>query len=132
MRGAECSTDHVLLRSKVNIQVKKKRRPQGKKPPKKLDVRKMKTPETIEDLQNNLSERLEHLTFRQGETENNWAELRQQVSEAALETLGTMKRHHQDWFDENDDEIEALLKDKYVAHKIWLTDKTCSKKAQQF
>ena len=78
----------------------------------------MKTPETIEDLQNNLSERLEHLTFRQGETENNWAELRQQVSEAALETLGTMKRHHQDWFDENDDEIEALLKDKYVELKI--------------
>ena len=51
MRGAECSTDHVLLRSKVNIQVKKKRRPQGKKPPKKLDVRKMKTQETIENLQ---------------------------------------------------------------------------------
>ena len=92
----------------------------------------MKTPETIEDLQNNLSERLEHLTFRQGETENNWAELRQQVSEAALETLGTMKRHHQDWFDENDDEIEALLKDKYVAHKIWLTDKTCSSKHNNF
>ena len=132
MRGAECSTDHVLLRSKVNIQVKKKRRPQGKKPPKKLDVRKMKTQETIENLQNNLSERLEHLTFRQGEIENNWAELRQQVSEAALETLGTMKRHHQDWFDENDDEIEALLNDKYVAHKIWLTDKTCSSKHNNF
>ncbi|KAL8567281.1 hypothetical protein ACOMHN_023324 [Nucella lapillus] len=31
MRGAECSTDHHLLRSKVNRQVRRKRRPQGKK-----------------------------------------------------------------------------------------------------
>ncbi|KAL8558053.1 hypothetical protein ACOMHN_022946 [Nucella lapillus] len=29
MRGAECSTDHHLLRSKVNLQVRNKRRPQG-------------------------------------------------------------------------------------------------------
>ena len=31
MRVAECSTDHLLLRSKVNIQVPRKRRPQDKK-----------------------------------------------------------------------------------------------------
>ena len=132
MRGAECSTDHVLLRSKVNIQVKKKRRPQGKKPPKKLNVKKTKSPEVVEDLQNNLADRLGNLTFRTGETENNWAELKKQVNEAALETLGTMKRHHQDWFDENNKEIENLLKDKYTAHKIWLTDKTCSAKHTNF
>ena len=101
MRGAECSTDHVLLRSKVNIQIKKKRRPQGKKLPKKLNVTKTKSPEVLEYLQNNLAIRLEKLIFKQGETESNWAEFKKQVNEAAVESLETMKRHHQDWFDEN-------------------------------
>ena len=132
MRGAECSTDHVLLRSKVDIQIIKKRRPQGKKPPKKLNVKKTKSPDVVVDLQGNLAKRLENLELKQGETENNWAELKKQVGEAALETLGTMKRHHQDWFDDNNDEIENLLKEKYTAHRIWLTDKTCSTKHDRF
>ena len=93
MRGAECSTDHALLRSKVNILVKKKRRPQGKKPPKKLNVKKTESPEIFAQLQEKLAQNLE---FRQGDTENNWAELKKQISEAALETLGTLKRHNQD------------------------------------
>ena len=94
MRGAECSTDHALLRSKVNILMKKKKRPQGKKPPKKLNVEKTKSPDVGAQLQEKLATGLKNLEFRQGATENNWAELRKQVSEAALETLGTLKRHN--------------------------------------
>ncbi|KAL8610128.1 hypothetical protein ACOMHN_024594 [Nucella lapillus] len=36
-RGAECSTDHHLFRSKVNLQVRRKRRPQGKKTSQKTE-----------------------------------------------------------------------------------------------
>ena len=132
MRGAECSTDHALLRSKVNILVKKKRRPQGKKPPKKLNVKKTESPEIVAQLQEKLATGLKNLEFRQGDTENNWAELKKKISEAALETLGTLKRHNQDWFDDSNEEIETLLKEKYEAHRIWLTDKTCSTKQNRF
>ena len=45
MKGAECSTDHTLLRSKLNIRMERKRRPQGKKPPKKLNVETTNMPE---------------------------------------------------------------------------------------
>ena len=59
MRGAECSTDHVLLRSKLNIKMQRKRRPQCKKPTNKLNVGKINMPENKDALQKELSERME-------------------------------------------------------------------------
>ena len=58
MRGPECSTDHLLMISKVSFQIRRKRRPQGKKPPKKLDVSQTKNPDVILALQSELSKRL--------------------------------------------------------------------------
>lgn len=63
MRGAEFSTDHLLLRSKVNLQVRKKRRLQGKRPPKKLDLNKLENPDTTAALQKELSVHLEKVDF---------------------------------------------------------------------
>ncbi|KAL8594800.1 hypothetical protein ACOMHN_047517 [Nucella lapillus] len=122
MRGAECSTDHHLLRSKVNLQVRRKRRPQGKKPPKKLDVWKVNSPDVTAALQNKLSKRLEQVDFTKGQTEENWAKLRNEVDTAAKETIDALKRHHQDWFDDNDSVIRSLLAEKYTAHKNWLAN----------
>ncbi|XP_067023035.1 craniofacial development protein 2-like [Acropora muricata] len=76
MRGAECSTDHLLLRSKVSFQIRRKRRPQRKKPPKKLDVSQTKNPDVVLALQSELSKRLEQVTFCKGVTEENWAKFR--------------------------------------------------------
>ena len=82
MRGAECSTDHLLLRSKVTFQIRRKRGPQGKKPPKKLDVSQTKNPDVVLALQSELSKRLEQVTFCKGETEENWAKLRGHLKQA--------------------------------------------------
>jgi hypothetical protein len=75
MKGAECSTYHLLLRFKVSFQIRRKRRPRGKKPPKKLDVSQTKHPDVVSALQSELSKRLEHVTFCKGKTEENWASL---------------------------------------------------------
>ncbi|KAL8568553.1 hypothetical protein ACOMHN_054703 [Nucella lapillus] len=101
MRGAECLTDHHLLRSKMNLQVRRKRRPQGKKTPKKLDVQKVNNPDVTAALQNELSKRLEQIDFTKGQTEENWAKLRNDIDTASKETIDILKRHHQDWFDDN-------------------------------
>ena len=132
MRGAECSTDHILLRSKVNLKMQRKRRPQGKKPAKKLNVEKTCMPDIQEALQNELSKRLESVTFNKGETENNWSKLKEEVNAAATETLGILKRHHQDWFDDNDLEIRNLLTKKYGAHKAWLAERDSESKRKEF
>ena len=123
MRGAECSTDHLLLRSKVSFQIRRKRRPQGKKPPKKLDVSQTKNPDVVLALQSELSKHLEQVSFCKGVTEENWAKFRDEVNSAARETIDVLKKHHQDWFDDNDTEIQGLLAEKYTAHKAWLADK---------
>ncbi|XP_074627031.1 uncharacterized protein LOC141885034 [Acropora palmata] len=132
MRGAECSTDHLLLRSKVSFQIRRKRRPQGKKPPKKLDVSQTKNPDAVLALQSELSKRLEQVTFCKGVTEENWAKFRDEVNSAARETIDVLKKHHQDWFDDNDTEIQGLLAEKYTAHKAWLADKQSDAKRDRF
>ena len=129
MRGAECSTDHLLLRSKVNLQVQRKRRPQGKIPPRKMNVQEINNSVA---LQNEFCKCLEQVAFIKWKTEENWAKLKHEVDTAAKQTIDVLKRHHQDWFDDNNFEIQGLLAEKYVAHKNWLADKQPDFKRDKF
>ena len=42
MRGADCSRDHRLVVSILNLRIQPARRPQGKKVPKRLGISKLK------------------------------------------------------------------------------------------
>jgi len=42
-------------------------------------------------------------------SDTHWNNLRKAVYSAAKETLGHPQRHHQDWFEDNDEEIHNLL-----------------------
>ena len=134
MRGAECSTDHRLIRCKLTFQVRRKRRPQGKKPPKKLDVSQLQNPTVAAEFQNKLSEKLGNLSFSSSNTDidENWTKLRDTMMAEAEATIGVMKKVHQDWFDDNDLEIKELLAEKYVAHKSWLAEETSDAKHRLF
>ena len=37
-----------------------------------------------------------------------------------MDSLGTVSRKHQDWFDENDKEIQGLLEEKHQKHMAYL------------
>ena len=39
-----------------------------------------------------------------------------------MDSLGPVSRKHQDWFDENDEEIQGLLEEKHQKHKVYLDD----------
>jgi hypothetical protein len=132
MRGAECNTDHLLLRSKVNLHVRRKRRPQGQKLPKKLDVGQLNRSDVKAALQSQLSQQLENVSFKEGATEANWSLLRSEVEAVTKKVLPTRKRHHQDWFDDNDANIQSLLSEKNLAHKSWLADKESATKRDKF
>ncbi|KXJ06725.1 Craniofacial development protein 2 [Exaiptasia diaphana] len=59
MCGAECWTDHRLVISKLDIHIRPKRRPQGKKaPPKRLDTSKLKEEQAVNSLTNDLNNKL--------------------------------------------------------------------------
>ena len=121
MRGADCWTDHLLLRCRLSFSIVSRRRRQQANVKKKLDVQKLCKPEIKETLVTNLAKQLEHLPT-EGDIEKAWANFRVAVYDAARLTLGHKKRKHQDWFD-NNEEIATLLQEKEAAFTAWLHDK---------
>ena len=62
--------------------------------------------------------------------EKDWTVFRNAVYSSSVATLGHTSRKHQDWFDENDDEIQGLLEENHRIHKAHQDDtSSVSKKA---
>ena len=118
MCGADCWTDHRLIVTKLNIRVQLKRRPQGKKAPKRLNITEIKNTNTKQCFVDNLEARLESTPLDSQNVEADWATLRELVYNTATEILGPSSRKHRDWFDENCDEIKQLLDEKHRLHFI--------------
>uniref|UniRef100_A0A8C5M988 Endonuclease/exonuclease/phosphatase domain-containing protein n=1 Tax=Leptobrachium leishanense TaxID=445787 RepID=A0A8C5M988_9ANUR len=122
MPSADCWTDHRLIISKLSFYIKPKRCPQGNKVVMKwINIRKLRNPNTAtsqaEDLDNQLSE-----LQLEGNAEKDWESFRDIVHSSALKVLGPSHRKQQDWFDENDDEIKALLAEKHCLHRAYQKD----------
>lgn len=105
MCGAECWTDHRLIVSKLNICVQPKRRPQGKKAPKRINITKLKDSPTKQVFVNTLEERLDAITLDKQDVEAAWTSPSETVYNAVVECLGPPARKHKDWFDENHSDI---------------------------
>ena len=110
--GANCWTDHRLVVSKLNLRIQPARRPQGKKVPKRLDVSKLKQGSKRQALINDICSQLDAMEFHSDDPEENWTVFRDTVHSSAMDSLGPVSR--QDWFDENDEEIQRLLKEKHT------------------
>ena len=59
-----------------------------------------------------LEHKMPSLTNDQSSIEEQWTIFRDTVHNTALEHLGATTRRDQDWFDENDEEIQLLLVEK--------------------
>ena len=99
---ADCFSDHKLLTCRCSIVVRKKRK--RTKPPTKLDTT-MNT-EKKERLESFLDEQLQDLR------EESWEDLRQVLQNATNQTFDKKTRMSQDWFEDHDEKIQSLLKDK--------------------
>ena len=128
MCGADCWTDHRLVVIKLNLRIQPVRRPQGKKVPKTLDVSKLKQDSKRLTFVNDLCSRLDALEHSSEDIDENWTVFRDTVYSAAMDFLEPVSRKHQDWFDENDKEIQGLLEEKHQKHKAYLrnTSSVCS------
>ena len=109
--GADCWTDHRLLRSKLKLKIEPVHRKSASYV-KRLDVCKLKHPAVIEQLGQTLRMELNSLP-EQVSVDAHWKELSKVVYDASLKALGPRKRKHEDWFNENDLEIQELLKRKH-------------------
>ena len=122
MRGADCWTDHRLVRARVSLTTQRPHRKSAPKPPRRLDTARLKDPVTQQLLAVNIKTALERAPIEEGiEIDRIWGATRDAVYKASFDSVGTTKRRHQDWFDENDQHIQSLLETKRVLHQMTLT-----------
>ena len=117
MHGAECSTDHRLIRSTLRLTVRPPARRQ--KPRHKLNVHAAHNQNIREKLRNAIDQSLSHIsmTTTLNCTSNltmEWQALSSALLTASQSTLGNMERRHQDWFDDNATDIRSLIQDKML------------------
>nr|VZH93823.1 unnamed protein product [Spirometra erinaceieuropaei] len=133
--GADGWTDHRLVISKMRIRLQPRRRPQGKRPPGKLNVALLSLPPHHIHFSNELAQRLDNLPIadaaaaENASVENRWCQLRDTVQATVLTVLGRALRQHQDWFDDNDTAIRNLLAEKNRLHKAYVDHPTDDNKA---
>ena len=127
MRGAECSTDHHLIRSALRLTVRPPARRQ--KPRHKLDVHAAHNQNNREELRNAIDQSLSNIstTTTLNCTSNltmEWQALSSVLLTASQSTIGDMERRHQYWFYDNAADIHSLIHDKDVAHDALLRSPT--------
>nr|VZI50405.1 unnamed protein product [Spirometra erinaceieuropaei] len=129
--GADGWTDHRLVISKMRIRLQPRRRPQGKRPPGKLNVAFLSLSAHHLHFSNELAQRLENLRIaadaaaaENASVENPCCQLRGTVQSTALAVLGRAPRQHPDWFDDNDAAIRNLLAEKNCLHKAYVDHPT--------
>ncbi|BHF77383.1 hypothetical protein SprV_0602048800 [Sparganum proliferum] len=104
--GADGWSDHLLVISNMRIRPQPRRRPQGKRPPGKLNVALLSLPAHHLHFSNELAQRLDNLPIaaaaeavdvaaENASVENRWCQLRDTVKSTALAILGRARRQHQ-------------------------------------
>ena len=118
MRGANCWTDHQMLRSKLAFSIRQKHNRQGTKKPTKLYTAKLRTISHRKSFEQEMDSALAQWEEKENSTpDEEWAALQQVVYNTAKTYLGKPDRKNQDWFDPNDQELHILMSRRDQAHQ---------------
>ena len=117
MRGANCWTDHQMLRSKVAFRIRQKHNRQGTSKPTKLNTSKLSSTSRRESFDKKMDSALPQWEKKNSTPDEEWAALQQVVYNTAKTYLGKPDRKHQDWFDPNGQELQTLMSRRDQAHQ---------------
>ena len=112
MRGANCDTDHVMIRSKLKLQLTPPRRKTAAKQRTQLNVSALQNPEISSDLARKMDAILDDALSENNTTDELWEEFKTKVYKTSSEVLGQPKRKNADWFNEKDGNIQVLLENR--------------------
>ena len=107
-------SDHTLLRSKASFRLAH-RRLQKSSVPKRINTRPLKFAEKQTELCNRLDTVLDSVEITDN-IESSWKALRDVTHAASLEVRGLPVRKHQDWFDDNNTEVQLLIEKLHSSH----------------
>uniref|UniRef100_A0A8D9AY99 Craniofacial development protein 2 n=1 Tax=Cacopsylla melanoneura TaxID=428564 RepID=A0A8D9AY99_9HEMI len=118
MRGADCDTDHNMVRCEIKWDVQKFHK--TKSTTTKFNLEPLKTPEGRLKFENALKNSYE----AKENMELQWTNIKTCFINAANSTLAKKKERQRDWFDENSRQIENILRTKKSALVIKLNNPT--------
>ena len=115
MRGADCWTDHMLVRAKLRIgfppihsRIDRKELP--------FSVHKLSSSASQDDYVKCLEDILQDQPYRSDlPTDDNWQVLKSCIVQAAEKMVGRSKRKQPEWFADNVDKLAPLIKKKNEA-----------------
>ncbi|XP_072181335.1 craniofacial development protein 2-like [Diadema setosum] len=119
MRGAECWTDHRLVRTTMNLHIAPHHHRRPKLVRTAFNTARLKHPFILQNFQSRLNEKLSSTGPLTGDPMQKWNQLKEVLTDVAKLELGLKKRHHKEWFDENNAAIDELLAEKNKAFMEW-------------
>ena len=132
MRGAECWTDHRLVRATLQMRIA----PNNQKRPRTVrtafNTSRLLQQSYLQSFQSRLDDKLSANGPLTGSPTEKWNQFKEVVTEAAMTVLGPKQRKNQDWFDENNSAIEELLNKKNKAFIEWQNDPKSASKKNRF
>ena len=93
----------------LSLRIQPARRPPGKKATKRLYVSKLNQDSMRQAFLMDICNQLDAINLSSEKPRRKLDRFHITVNSSAATTLGHPSRKHQDWFDENDDEIQKLL-----------------------
>ncbi|VDL94801.1 unnamed protein product [Schistocephalus solidus] len=134
IRDADGWTTHRLVISQIRLRLQPRRRPQGKRPPGKLNTLLLNLPAHGYDFSNQITQKLEnlHAPDNNSTVKTRWCKLRNVIQSTTLEVLGHTRHQHKDWFDDDDPDISNLVAEKKGIHKAYIDLRTDATKTAFF
>ena len=96
-----------------------------------FDIAKLNKDVLCKRFQDTLDANTQNATLTEDSTEK-WDQFKNVVNETAISVLGPRQRIHQDWFDDNDEQITQLLQEKNNAFITWQNDHGSQAKRDQY
>ncbi|KAI8490084.1 hypothetical protein Bbelb_321540 [Branchiostoma belcheri] len=132
MRGAQGWSDHMLVRVKLCLHIKKHIR--KKTHAGKLNTKALEDTDKREELQTALASRITRMPEDTPvDTElltTEWDSMASTLNTTARQVLGTTTRRNRDWFDEQRDDIRTLLTEQHKAHATVLRNPSPANRAR--
>ena len=132
MCGAECWTDHRLVRSFLKLCIAPTQCKHPKVIRSTLNMTRLRCPYHYNKLRETLDEKLKASVPHDEDSSEKWCQFKKIITETAKAALGPKKCEHQDWFNENDKCITQLLHVKSQAYVEWKNHLSSKSKANKF
>ena len=130
VRGACCWSDHHMVRSKVRLNItRKKGKPEASHTP--ISVHLLSEKDKMDAFRQKLDQSLLDLPYIEGHlAERNWEVFKQCIMTTAEECIGRKTKRQPDWFIDLADTLMPLVNAKWSAHERYLKTNNASDKKE--